>query len=146
MKKVKTKILLLVLSILLPIFVSGCLNPLQDVPVIKINMTFVDKQGIAEAENFAFAQGNVSYIDRPKRVQAESFPAISARVTTRRGNETSIGPWEVIPYKGSGDYSLNIGFPKDYHPEIGDSLHISIIVIDKDGQRIGYVIKDTIWQ
>lgn len=146
MKKFKIYTIFLSILLIFATFTSGCLNTFQDVPVIKINIVFAEKQGIVEAEGYTFTQDNVSYVNRPKRVQAQSFPAISARVTTVRDNKTIIGPWEVIPYTGSSNYSLNIGFGENYHPMRGDPMHISIIVIDKDGQRIGYVIKDILWQ
>jgi hypothetical protein len=146
MKKVKAVTFLFVLSILLSMFISGCVNPLQEVPVIKIDISFVEKQGIVEAVNYRFTQENVSYFNRPLRVQADSFPAISARVSITKDNATTIGPWEIIPYKGSGNYSLNIGFRDNYRPVRGDPMHISIMVVDKTGQRIGYVIKNIVWQ
>ncbi len=122
---------------------SGCI---ENVPVIKANIAFVEKEGIVEAENYTLTPGNVSYFNRPRNVQAGSFPAIAARATFLEGNDSMIGPWEALSYNGSGTYSFNIGFDEKRYPKVNDKIHISIMVVDKDGERIGYMIKDITWK
>jgi hypothetical protein len=136
--KIKVIIALLVIS---SIGISGCMN-YGSVPVIKANITYVDNQssGIVDAVHYTFTEENVSYIDRPKKTQADRFPAIAARVMTVGGNSSAIGPWEMVSYNGSGDYSFNIGYPENYRPVSGDLLHITVMVVDKTGQKIGYII------
>ncbi len=142
----KYKIIIILLISILGATLSGCLNPLQQVPVLKINITFVERQGVVQADNYTITQGSVSYIDRPRKTQADSFPAIVARETLVKDNTTIIGPWEALSYKGSGSYSFNIGFRDNYYPVSGNPIHVSIIVVDKTGERIGYVVKDMVWQ
>lgn len=152
--KIKKVIILLISSILITTFLSGCLNPIKEVPVLKIDITYSEKQGIVGADKFSFVQDNVSYINRPKKTQAESFPAVIGRITiiksitkdNQKVNETMIGPWETLSYKGNGSYTFYLGFPEGIYPAPGDALHISVIVVDKTGQRIGYVIQDTKWK
>jgi hypothetical protein len=152
--KIKMSIILSMFIILFLTFISGCINPMKQVPVMKINITFAEKEGIVETVAHSFTQGNVSYIDRPRKTQADSFPAILGRETLVKNNTgdhtnpggTIIGPWETLPYKGSSSYSFNIGFNEGNYPESGDTVHISIIVVDNTGQRIGYFIEDTIWE
>lgn len=154
LKKIKQVILILMSGILITTFLSGCINPVKEVPIIKVNITYTERQGIAEVDTYSFIQDNVSYINRPKRTQAESFPAIIGRTTiikkvmkdNDKVNETVIGPWEAIPYKGNGRYSLDVGFYDGNYPEPGDMVHISIMVVDKNGERIGYVIENIVWK
>jgi hypothetical protein len=154
LNKIKKIIILLIFSILITTFLSGCINPMRQVPVMKINITYTEKEGIVGADAHSFTQDNISYIDRPRRTQAESFPAILGRTTivkkiasdNVRFNGTIVGPWETLPYKGNGSYSFYIGFDEGNYPESGDTIHISIIVVDKTGQRIGYVVEDTTWK
>jgi hypothetical protein len=91
-------------------------------------------------------QGTIAYISRPGHTQAESFPAIAARMTIMKGKNSSIGPWEALPYKGSGIYSFNLGFNENQYPARNDLVHISIMVVDEKGERIGYVTEDIIWK
>lgn len=137
---------LVILLFLFGIVFSGCINPARQVPIVKVNITFVEKEGIAEAENYTLTQETISYISRPRSTVAESFPAIAARATVLKGKNSSIGPWEMVPYKGGGTYSFNIGFKEEHYPEPDDKVHISIIVVDKKGERIGYVIENIIWR
>ena len=137
--------ILLILFLLSIVMISGCLNR-QEIPVIKVNIFLVERESIVEADNLILTQENVSYYDRPQKTQADSFPAIGARITINKGKSSIIGPWEMVSYKGGGNYSFNIGFGENYYPTIGESLHISIIIVDKDGERIGYIVKDIIWK
>ncbi len=137
---------LTVLLLLFWVIISGCIaNPAKDVPVVQVNITFVEKQGIVEAENCTITEGTVKYIARPRRTVAESFPAIAARTTLMKGKNSSIGPWEALPYKGSGTYSFNLGFHENHYPVSNDTVHISIMVVDEKGERIGYVTKNIVW-
>jgi len=139
--------LILVLFFLSVIIVSGCVgNPTKQVPVVHVNITFVEKQGFAEVENYKITQETVNYLGRPKTTQAESFPAITARTMIVKDKNSVIGPWETLSYKGNGTYSFNIGFKEDNYPVPEDKIHISIMVVDKKGERIGYFIEDMIWE
>lgn len=154
LNKIRKIIALLIFSILITTFLSGCINPMRQVPVMKINITYTEREGIVEADAHSFTQDNVSYLDRPKRTQAESFPAIIGRATTVKKiasdnaafNGTTVGPWEALPYKGNGSYSFYVGFTDGNYPESGDTIHISVMVVDKTGQRIGYIVEDTTWK
>lgn len=154
LNKIKKIVILLISSILITTFLSGCVNPLKEVPVMKVNITYTERQGIVEADSHSFTQGNVSYIDRPKRTQAESFPAVIGRATivkkitndNAKFNGTFIGPWEALSYKGNGSYSFNVGFSDGSYPESGDIVHISVMVVDSSGQRIGYLTEDSTWK
>lgn len=132
--------MIMLLTILISIGISGCIG-YGSVPVIKANITFVDNQssGLVDAVHYSFTEENVSYIDRPKKTQADSFPAIAGRVITGKGNSSAIGPWEMVSYNGAGDYSFNIGYPEKYHPASGDPLHVTVMVIGKTGHNIGYI-------
>lgn len=139
--------LILALFFLSGIIISGCIgNPTKQVPVVHVNITFVQKQGFAEVENYKITQDTVNYLGRPKTTQAESFPAITARTMIVKGKNSVIGPWETLSYKGNGTYSFNIGFKDDNYPVPDDKVHISIMVVDKKGERIGYFIQDMIWE
>lgn len=131
--------------IILAFLINIMSNTNKDIPVIKVDAVFIEKDNIVEIENITLVPGNVSYIDRPRKTQADSFPAIAARVTSLKGNDSVIGPWETVGYNGTGKYSFNIGFDEKYHPKVSDMLHVSIMVVDKTGQRIGYFIKDIVW-
>src|SRR3989338_6448954 len=67
--------------ILFTIFLNGCVNPAKDVPIIKVNVTYSEREGIVEASTYSFVQDNVSYINRPKKTVADSFPSLSEYVT-----------------------------------------------------------------
>ena len=139
--------LLLLLLILSGIMISGCIgNPTKQVPVVHVNITFVEKQGFAQVQNYKIIQGTVSYLGRPQKTQAESFPAITARTMIVKEKDSIIGPWETLSYKGNGTYSFNIGFKDDNYPVPDDKIHISIMVVNKKGERIGYFIEDMIWE
>lgn len=154
LNKIKRSVILLMSIILIITFVSGCINPMRQVPVMKINITYTEREGIVEADAHSFTQDNVSYLDRPKRTQAESFPAIIGRATIVKKitsdnamfNGTTVGPWEALPYKGNGSYSFYVGFSEGNYPETGDTIHISVMVVDKTGQRIGYIVEDSTWK
>jgi len=139
--------LILVLFFFAAIIISGCVeNPAKQVPVVHVNITFVEKQGFAEVKSYKLTQDTVNYLSRPKTTQAESFPAISARMMIVKGNNSTIGPWETLSYKGNGTYSFNIGFVNDNYPVLKDKVTIFIYVWDKKGERIGYFIQDMTWE
>lgn len=128
------------------IFISGCIdNPLKEVPVIEVNITFIEKDGIVVVENYSLDKGAVSYLNRPKK-EWGTFPTIASRTVVSKGENRTIGPWENLPYTGPGTYSFNIGFDETSYPVKNDSVHISIYVIDKNGDRIGAEIRDIIWE
>jgi hypothetical protein len=134
-----------IILLLLGIIISGCLsNPTKQVPVIHVNITLVENQGLVEAENYRLIQGTVNYLNRPKSTQPEAFPALSARAVILKGENSTIEPWENLPYKGTGTYSFDIGFEEKY-PAPGDKINIYIYVWDKSGERVGYLMKDIIW-
>jgi hypothetical protein len=138
---------ILILFLFTGIIISGCIeNPAKQVPVIQANITYQEIQGFAEVENYKITEGTVSYLGRPKKTQAESFPAITARTMIVKDKNSIIGPWETLSYKGNGTYSFNIGFAEDHYPLPGDRVHISIMVVDKNGQRIGYFVQDMVWE
>ncbi len=132
--------------------VSGCIeNPTRQVPVVKVNITFVEKQGIVEAENYTLTQETVSFLSRPRRIQSESLPSISARTMILKGKNITVGPWENVPYKGAGTYSFNIGFDEKHYPVPDDTVSVSIMLWDKNkttgkGERIGSVVDNIIWR
>ena len=136
----------IILLFLFGIMISGCINPAGQVPIVNVNITFIEKEGIAEAENSTLTQGTVKYIARPRSTAADTFPAIAARTTLMKGKNSSIGQWETLPYKGSGTYSFNLGFHENHYPAPDDMVHISIMVVDKKGERIGYVTENIIWK
>jgi hypothetical protein len=134
---------IIALLILFGILISGCVtSPTKDIPVVKVNITFVEKNGSVEVEDYTITQGTVQYFKRPTRYAAESFPSISGRTVIVRSNITNvswIGPWENEPYKGSGTYSFNLGFSEEHYPKRGDTVHVSIMVINETAERVGYV-------
>lgn len=139
--------LILVLFFIAGMIISGCIgNPAKQVPVVHVNITFMEKQGFAEVENHKITRDTVNYLARPRTTQAQSFPAITARTMIVKDKNSIIGPWETLPYKGNGTYSFNIGFRDDNYPLPDDKVHISIMVVDKKGERIGYFIEDMIWK
>ncbi len=140
----KIVILTIFLSALLLVAASGCLDT-WTAPVIKVNIILVEKENFVEVENYTLTPGNVNYFNRPRSNNAKSFPAIAARATFLEGNNSVIGPWETLSYNGSGTYSFNIGFDKKRYPKADDMIHVSIMVVDKDGERIGYLVKDIVW-
>lgn len=142
--KIQIIILLTLTSILVLTFIY--INPAREVPVINVDIIFNEKDDTFIAENYTFKQENVSYIARPKNIMAESFPAIVARATLTKGNQNIIGPWEAIDFNGSGKYSFNVGFHDGKYPQQGDTIHMSIMVVDKDGGRIGYVVENFRWR
>jgi hypothetical protein len=146
--KGKEKLLIIyivVVFIILAFLTNIVSNVNKDVPVIKADAILLEKDNIVEIENITLVIGNVSYLNRPKKTQADTFPAVAARVTLLRGNKSIIGPWETVSYNGSGRYSFNIGFNEMYYPKINDRIHVSIMIVDKKGERIGYFVKDMIW-
>jgi len=138
---------ILMLFLLSGMIISGCIgNPAKQVPVVHVNMTLVENDGYVEVEDYKLTQEMVNYLSRPRTTQAESFPAITARTMIVKGKNSSIGPWETLPYKGNGTYSLNIGFKEDKYPVLNDSVHISIMIVDKNGGQTGYFVQDMIWE
>lgn len=138
---------LFIIILIFGISISGCLSEkIKQVPVLKVNVTLVEKEGIIDAENISITQGSVNIFDRPKNVIANSLPAISARATISKGINSTIGPWENIPYNGVGGYSFNIGFDENNLPKKDDTIHVSIYVIDKNKDRIGMIIRNIVWQ
>lgn len=130
--------------------VSGCINPAEQVPIVNVNITFIEKEGIAEAENYTLTQGTVSFLSRPRRIQSESLPSISARTMIVEGKNITVGPWENVPYKGAGIYSFNIGFDEKHYPVSNDTVRVSIMLWDINrntgkGERIGSVVGNIIW-
>jgi hypothetical protein len=142
---------IIVLLLLPGIIVSGCIeNPLKQVPVVKVNVTFVEKEGTFYAQNYTLTQGTVDYAARPMKTNVEKFPAISARIIVYRNNTEGtiegLGQWENLPFKGNGTYNFNIGINEKYYPDPGDYLGISIIVSDEKGKRVGYVGENRVWE
>jgi hypothetical protein len=142
---------IIVLLLLLGIIVSGCIeNPLKQVPVVKVNITFMEKQGEFYAQNYTLTQGTVDYAARPMKTNVESFPAISARIIVLRNNTNAtmegLSQWENLPFKGNGTYNFNIGFNEKYYPDTGDFVGIFIIVSDEKGRRVGYVGENRVWE
>jgi hypothetical protein len=136
-----------ILLLLSGMILSGCIsNPAKQVPVVQVNITFVEQQGIAQVVDYKLTQKTVNYLSRPKTTVAESFPAIAARTMIIKGKNSSIGPWETLPYKGDGTYSFNIGFNEDDYPFINDSVKVTLMVVDIKGQRIGDFVQDIIWK
>jgi len=142
---------IIVLLLLLGTIVSGCIeNPLKQVPVVKVNITFMEKNGKFYPENYTLTQGMVDYAARPIKNNVESFPAISARTMVVKngtnGTIETISLWENLPFKGKGTYNFNIGFNEKYYPGTGDLVHISIIVSDEKAERVGYVVENKVWE
>ncbi len=138
---------LILVLLLLGIIISGCIgNPVKQVPVIHVNITLVEKDGNVDVVNYKLNQEMVNYLARPKTTQPESFPAITARTMIAKGKNSTIGPWEALPYKGNGDYSFNIGFKEDNYPVLNDKVNIFIYVWDKKGEVIGHFENDMVWE
>jgi len=136
-----------IIFFLFGILISGCIaNLAKQVPVVNVNITFVEEHGIVETKDYKLIQRTVNYLSRPRTTQAESFPAITARTMIVKGINSTIGPWETLPYKGNGTYSFNLGFKEDNHPGINDTVHVSIMVVDTKGERIGYFVQNMIWK
>ncbi|MCZ7400088.1 MAG: hypothetical protein O8C62_10530 [Candidatus Methanoperedens sp.] len=140
--------IIIVLLILFGIIISGCIaNPLRQVPVVKVNITFAeDKQGIAQVVNYTLVQGTVNYLSRPRQTEAYSFPAIGSRTIISKSVNSSIGPWEMVPYKGSGTYSYNIGFDEKHYPVANDTVHVSITVVNANAGKIGNLEEIIKWK
>jgi len=141
---------IIVLLFLIGIVVSGCIeNPLKQVPVVKVNLTLVEENGLVVAENSTFSQGTVDFAGRPRN-PISTFPVIAGRTLVTRNNSNastlSTGEWESIPYRGNGTYAFNIGFNENYYPDPGDIVHVSILVADINGSRIGYTISNMVWK
>lgn len=144
---IKRKMLFFFFFLFLIILISGCIeNPFKEVPVVKVSITFLEKEGIAEAENYTLIQGYVTYFNRPRLTVAEKFPAIAGRTTISKGKNSTIGPWETLAYNGNGTYSFNLGFRENHYPTYNDIIHISIMVVDEKGKKIGYIVDDIIWK
>jgi len=138
---------MLILLILFVIIVSGCLsNPFKQVPVVKVNITYVETGGKVAVENLTVTQGTVDYAARPQVTQARSFPAIGARIVTSKGKNSSIGPWEMVLYKGNGTYSFNVGFKEGAEISNNDNVSVYIYLLDKKGDRLSLVTRDIVWK
>lgn len=140
--------LLILIGMFSMVTISGCINPMKQVPVIKVNIIFADNQntGITDAKNYTLTPGTVPYIYRPVKTQADSFPAIASRVVVTENNKTVIGPWEMTNYTGSGTYTYNIGFPENYNPTNSSPVHVTIMVANQTGKLIGYVTEIIKWK
>ncbi len=140
------KSILILLLLIFVIVVSGCIeNPTKQVPVVHANITLAEKEGVVNFESYKLVQGTVNYLGRPRTEQAETFPAISARTVILKGENSTIGPWENLPYKGSGTYSFDIGFTEGKYPASKDNVNIYIYVWDEKGNRIGFISYQMIW-
>lgn len=139
---------LLCIGIFSILTISGCINPIKNVPVIKVNIMFADNQstGIIDAKNYTLTPGTVMYINRPVKTQADNFPAIASRVMVTDNNHSVIGPWEMKTYNGSGVYTYNIGFPENYYPTNNSQIHVTIMVANQTGKLIGYVVENIKWK
>lgn len=138
---------LLAILLVSGILISGCVtNPLKQVAVVKVNITFIEKQDFAEVQNVTFTQGTVDYAGRPKRSKAAEFPAIAGRVMIYQNNESIIMPWETVQYTGNGTYRLNLGFSDKIQPRFNDPIHISIVVLNSTGKQIGSHVTNTKWE
>lgn len=145
-KNWKLLIIYVVAVVIILIFLANTYKEInREMPVIKVDMIIVEKEGIANIENVTLTPGNVSYANRPNKTVAKRFPAIAARATFLKSANGVIGPWETLDYNGTGRYSFNIGFSDIHYPQINDKIHVSIMIVDKDGNRIGYFVKDTVW-
>jgi hypothetical protein len=140
--KTKLQIIILICLFAFIALIITVVNPIKNVPVVQANIKFTEKNGTVYADQYSFTQGKVGYLQRPRDTEAKSFPAIAARVTSLRGK---IGPWEAVSYNGTGNYSFNIGFSETNLPQHNDNVLISVMVVDKDGQRIGYIRDSIVW-
>ncbi len=141
----KLVVFLCVLSIVGILILGG--NMYKDVPVIKVNMSLVEmSDGVVDTQNHTLIQDSVNYINRPKKTKADSFPAVIGRTTLLKGKNSSIGPWESVSYNGPGSYIFNIGFREDRPPKPGDMVHITVMIVDKDGTKIGYLMENIEWK
>ncbi len=134
--------------LLLLIILSGCIkNPTEKVPILKVEMLLNETNGTVRAEEYTITPATIDYIKRPKEMLAESFPTIGGRVwvTKYKNISSSIGPWAYTPYNGPGKYNLTLGFREGMYPVPNDTLHVSIIVVNKKGERIGYVVQNLNW-
>lgn len=137
---------ILVLFIFAMILIAIGASTLFVVPIVKVNVTFLEKGGIVQATNYSIVQGSVGYFNKPSKDVANNLPAIFGRVTLGIEKEASIGPWETLPYKGNGTYQLNLGFYRGRNPKVGMPVHISVLVADKNGERIGYLVSNMEWK
>lgn len=144
-----TIVILLVILFLIGILVSGCVNnPFKQVPVVKVNITLAEKGGHVEAVNQSFTPAFVDYGARPRSPVVKSFPAIIARdVLVPKNDEknSTIGQWETLGYKGNGTYSFKLGFPDGYCPQYNDTVFVTIMINGANGERIGFVAQNIIW-
>ncbi len=145
----KIAVILLFLS---GVIISGCIgNPLSEVPIVKVNITYVEKNGQIQPDpNFTVEQGTVNYLQRPRMTQTQ-FPAIGARTTLVKGKNGTIGPWEMTPFNGSGTYRFNVGFDEKHYPQANDTVHVSIYLTSinkttRKGETVGFVSKNIIWK
>lgn len=141
------KIIIISLILIYPgILISGCIDyPIREVPVIKVNITYLENQGVIEAPEYDFYPGTVNFLNRPRGNKAP-FPAIAARTMISKGKNSTIGEWEMLPYTGPGIYSFDIGFLENKYPVPDDILHISVYVLNENGDRIGVITKDIVWK
>lgn len=138
--------IVIILLFLFGIMFSGCLsNPMEEVPVLKVNLTLIERQGEVLAENFSLTQGTVNILQKPHSVQA-SFPSISGRTMIRKEKGLVVGSWENVPYNGNGTYSFNIGFKEENYPVFNDTVTVSIYIINKKAERIGFFGNSLIWK
>jgi FtsP/CotA-like multicopper oxidase with cupredoxin domain len=151
----------LLLFALLVLSVSGCLkSPTEQVPVVKVDLTLkhnddADSEKRVVVEKFEQTMTSVNFISRPQdQTSSAYFPGVQARVQLFRNvtvdgavrKQVVFGPWASVPYKGDGEYSLVLGFKEGEYPQEGEQVHITVMIVDKDGKTIGYFINDSLWQ
>lgn len=143
---------IIMLLVFIGIMISGCIeNPLKEVPVVKVKVIIMEKEGNFVIDNFTAEQGTVNSINRPKRTQASSFPSIGTRALLTRGNKSTLGRWEMVPFNSAGTYSFNVGFLEENYPVTNDSIHLSIYLaginkVTGKGETIGYTTWDFVWK
>lgn len=152
--------MVLLLVVVLVLFASGCLkNPVEQVPVVKVDLVLKhnpnassEKKVVVEGFNYLVTTEN--FISRPwDQMSTAYFPGVQARVQLFRNvsvdgkvrKKVVFGPWASVPYKGEGEYSLVLGFKEGEYPQEGDQMHISVLIVDKEGKKLGYFINDTTW-
>lgn len=136
---------IIVLLLILGIVISGCIsNPLRQVPVVNVNVTFTEKQGYPVAETINLTQKTVDYAARPQTRQT-FFPAIVGRTMVSKGKNSTVGEWEMKEYNGPGVYSFDIGFVEGHEPAFNDTVLVSIYIMDKKGETIFFGNQYILW-
>jgi hypothetical protein len=134
---------------LIGILVSGCINnPLEQVPVMKVNLTLVEKGGHVEAVNQSYTPTYVDYAARPQNPVVKSFPAIISQgvlVPQNDKKNSTIGQRETLGYNGNGTYSFKVGFREGHYPKFNDTVFITIMINGANAERIGFVAQNILW-